>query len=254
MKINRKILSIPPHISTAWRNIASLHISPEGSGKTLIITLVNDSVIKIPGLDETTIKEIFTMHSNYIEQESEQESPPTQELPSLESTKPVNPFAFGGENALTFGFPVKLGDIDSIGNFGGLLQHSQQQANSPNLPQDMIKKITSISKAIGLDNQLENMPKAEPHCNCPYCQIARALHEEPSLVEKEKKVKEEEEEVVSDEELKFREWDIQEIGKDLYEIRNPFDVVEHYQVFLGNPVGCTCGHKNCEHIKAVLNS
>lgn len=249
MKINRKILSIPPHISTAWKNITSLHIEPDNQGKTLVVTLTNDSIIRIPGLDETTIQEIFVTHSKYIEQEPEQEV--SAEKPLNEQPKPTNPFAFGGDSSLTFGFPVKMGDIESIGNFGGLLQHSQDQANSPPLPEEMVKKITSISKAIGLDKQLEHMPKAEPHCNCPYCQIARALHEEPPRVQKETKTTEEE---VSDEELKFREWDIKEIGKDFYEVRNPFDVVEHYQVFLGNPVGCTCGHKNCEHIKAVLNS
>lgn len=249
MKINRKILSIPPHISTSWKNISSLHIIPENQEKTLIVTLTNNSIIKIPGLDDATIQEIFSMHSNSLEQESEQELP-SQEL-TPKQPKSTNPFAFGGESALTFGFPVKLGDMDSIGNFGSLLQHSQEQANSPALPEEMIKKVTSISKAIGLDKQLENMPKAEPHCNCPYCQIARALHEEQPIAQKEPKVKEEE---VSDEELKFREWDIKEIGKDFYEVRNPFDPIEHYQVFLGNPIGCTCGHKNCEHIKAVLNS
>lgn len=246
MKINRKILSIPPHISTSWKNIASLHVE---QGSVLIITLTNASIIKIPQLDELTIKEIFAMHSKYLEQESEQEHPSQESL--KQTLKSSNPFAFGGENTLTFGLPLKIGDLDSLGHFGGLLQHHQEQADSPALPEEMIKKITSISKTMGLDKQLDSMPKAEPHCNCPYCQVARALHEEEPPVEK--KTKEHEEEI-SDEELKFREWNIQEIGHDLYEVSNPFDVIERYQVFLGKPIGCTCGHKNCEHIKAVLNS
>ncbi len=249
MRINKKILSIPPHISTAWKNITSLHLQPDAHGQVLIVTLTNGAIIKIPNLDETTIQEIFAAHSKYIEQEPTQE--PSSLKPSSDVSKVSQPFALSGDHAVTFGFPLKMEDMGPLGSFGGLLQHSPEQANSPSLPEEMIKKITSISKAVGLDKQLEHMPKAEPHCNCPYCQIARALHEEPSKTQKEPKSVEEE---VSDEELKFREWDIKEISKDLYEVRNPFDVIEHYQVFLGHPIGCTCGHKNCEHIKAVLNS
>ena len=37
-------------------------------------------------------------------------------------------------------------------------------------------------------------------------------------------------------------------------VTNPLDANEHYNVFLGDPIGCTCGQKNCEHIRAVLNS
>jgi hypothetical protein len=62
------------------------------------------------------------------------------------------------------------------------------------------------------------------------------------------------EEEVSPHELKFREWDIQQAGDKLYNVSNPFDKGEQYQVYLGNPVGCTCGKSKCEHIVAVLNS
>ena len=62
------------------------------------------------------------------------------------------------------------------------------------------------------------------------------------------------EEIVSDAELHFREWDIKQLEKQLYNVTNPLDTTEHYQVFLGTPLGCTCGKTNCEHIRAVLNS
>ena len=58
----------------------------------------------------------------------------------------------------------------------------------------------------------------------------------------------------SEDDLKFRDWDIEQKSEELYEVTNPIDQNEHYQVFLGNPVGCTCGKKNCEHIRTVLNS
>jgi hypothetical protein len=246
MKINRHILSIPPHISTAWNNIRSLHVTHENAQTFLVITLLNQSVISIPNLSATTIEEIFQMHTKFLEQGSSQ-----QEV-AKEPSKTLPPFAFGGEASLTFGLPLKMGEGDVLNSFGGFLQHSQEQANSPPLPQEMLKKVAAISKAMGLDKHIENMPKAEPHCNCPHCQVARALHEEPPrspLPEKQSI-----DEPVEDAELKFREWDIQEIESQLYEVSNPFDAVERYQVFLGNPLGCTCGHKNCAHIKAVLNS
>ncbi len=59
---------------------------------------------------------------------------------------------------------------------------------------------------------------------------------------------------VSEEELKFKMWDIEEIDETLFKVTNPLDANEHYNVYLGNPIGCTCGKKNCEHIKAVLNT
>ncbi len=89
----------------------------------------------------------------------------------------------------------------------------------------------------------EAFPKPEPHCNCPHCQIARAMHG----IEKQ-----ELEEPVSDEDLKFRDWEIKQTGEKLYSVTNPIDPSEQYTVFLGEPVGCTCGHSHCEHIKSVL--
>jgi len=246
MKINRHILSIPPHISTSWSNISSLHVAHEDGQTFLVITMLNHSTISIPNLSATTIEEIFQMHSKFLEQGSSQQEPTKQ------SSKVTPPFAFGGDAALTFGLPLKMGEGDMLSSFGGLLQHSQEQANAPNLPPEMLKKVAAISKAMGLDKQLENMPKAEPHCNCPYCQVARALHEESPRAPLQEK--QSIDEPVADTELKFREWDVHEIGAELYEVSNPFDPVERYQVFLGKPIGCTCGHKNCEHIKAVLNS
>jgi len=94
-----------------------------------------------------------------------------------------------------------------------------------------------------------DIPKGEPHCNCPYCQIANAMQGTVSEVE-EKEVEEE----VTEDDLKFREWDIKQEGDKLYIVTNPLDADEHYQVFLGTPVGCTCGQKNCEHIRTVLSS
>jgi len=63
-------------------------------------------------------------------------------------------------------------------------------------------------------------------------------------------------EEVKDEELTFKdEWEVKETGdKLLFSVHNPLDPKECYSVFLGDPIGCTCGKKNCDHIKAVLRS
>jgi len=69
-----------------------------------------------------------------------------------------------------------------------------------------------------------------------------------------KKKQESLEEEVSAEDLKFRDWDIVQSGDDVYIVTNPLNAEEQYNVYLGNPVGCTCGQPNCEHIRSVLNS
>ena len=117
------------------------------------------------------------------------------------------------------------------------------------MPPDVIEKITSITKALGMDIEQMNIPKAEPHCNCPYCQIAKVIQGESK-----DSPKEEIEEEVTEDDLRFRDWDIKQEGDKIYIVSNPLDTNEHYQVFLGNPVGCTCGEKNCEHVRTVLNS
>ena len=62
------------------------------------------------------------------------------------------------------------------------------------------------------------------------------------------------EEIVSDEELRFKTWEISQTNDKLYLVSNPIDANEHYSVYLGEPVGCTCGEKHCDHIRAVLSS
>ena len=125
------------------------------------------------------------------------------------------------------------------------MQHNPDQANLPPMSPEVLKKITMIARVFGLEDT-SALPKAEPHCNCVYCQVARSLHGEEASFEQI--------EEVSDEDLKFRNWEIAQTGEKLYCVTNPLDTNEHYNVFLGTPLGCTCGSKNCEHIRAVLNS
>lgn len=239
-KINQKILSIPPYISTSWKNINTLHRKEiEGNG-VLVIALHNGTSIDIPGLGDHLIEEIFEAHSRYVEQETKE--------PQIESLKTFEPSK--EDISFSLGLPFQMGGGDTSLNPGSFMEHNPAQANAPEMPKEVIQKITSITKALGMDLEQMNIPKGEPHCNCPYCQIAKAIHGS-----KEGEQKEEcEEEEISDDDLTFRDWDIKQEGDKLYIVTNPLNLEEHYQVYLGSPVGCTCGKKNCEHVRTVLNS
>lgn len=234
MKINQKILSIPPYISTAWKNVVSLHLDLG----TLVIGLVNGSTIEIPGLDKATLESTFAAHQNFLEQENQIPDGP---IPSA-----IIPPGILGDASSIMSLPLRFGMESNMGN---ILQHNPEAADSPDLPKEMLEKVASFSKVIGFDNS-DNFPKPEPHCNCMHCQVMKAMQEKAQSSIDEAI----EEEEISEEDLRFREWDIEQKGNDLYIISNPLNAEEHYNVFLGNPVGCTCGQANCEHIRAVLNS
>lgn len=64
----------------------------------------------------------------------------------------------------------------------------------------------------------------------------------------------EDDEVVLDNELQFNQWDVEADGESVFKVTNKLDRDEEYRVFLGSPVGCNCGHVNCEHIVAALRA
>lgn len=221
MQITDKILSLPPYISTSWKNIVSIHVETRPYGHVLLIELVTGSKVEVPNLDAKLMEKIFSMHALVLEKEG-------------------NPIA-----TQTFAIPLPF----PIEGLTPTLQHNPEQADTPPLPPEILEKIQSL-KGI-LPEDLTSMQKAEPHCNCPYCQITRAIT--GSLLEAETSPPQIEEEVTAAD-LTFRDWDIQQENDQIYSVTNPLDKKEHYNVFLGDPVGCTCGSKNCEHIQAVLRS
>jgi len=229
MNVNRKVLSVPPYISTSWKNITSIHLEEKHDRFVLVVLLNNDSRIEIPNLDQAIIDKIFAYHAKFVEEEAEN-------IPTPKDS-----------NMMSMGIPFKFG-LDSFESMGSAMQHNPNQANSPSLPPEVISKIANIVKVLGI-NDSEHLPKPEPHCNCLHCQIAKALQLSTGFVE------ENLDEKVSDEELKFKDdWEVEQTDKELYNVSNPLDPKESYSVFLGDPIGCTCGKKNCEHIKAVLRS
>jgi hypothetical protein len=224
MRITSRILSIPPYLSTTWKNISSLHMKEEGGLHTLVIVLQNQAQVDIPGLSKETIEEIFDAHAR--------------------SSETVNSLKNPLEGPFSFSMPVETG-----GTFNGLatsMQHNPAQSDLPPIPPDVLKKITMIAKAFGLEDT-STLGYPEPDCYCVYCQVTRAFHEgEAPLTEQI--------EEISNDDLKFRDWEVKQTSNQLYSVTNPLEPNEQYSVFLGTPLGCTCGNKSCEHIRAVLST
>lgn len=233
IKINEHVLIIPPYLSTTWNQIVSLQMKENN----LIVRLSDETTVSIPNLNEESITSIFEFHAQFLEQltkqASQQLSFPNREallekLIGLDSKEP--------------GVHIAFSTMDGM---GGAMAHNPEQSNAPDLPKEVLEKITAITKIIAAD-ALDNLPKPETDCNCFFCQLTRAMNPQEQTITIE--------EQVLDEELKFQEWDIEPAGVQLYSVTNKLDGSEKYNVFLGHPVGCTCGKSNCEHIVAVLKS
>lgn len=244
MKITDKIISLPPYISTTWSNVASIHMK----GNVLVITLREGDVISIPSLKQEIIDLIFNTHASYLEKNSISQTPRTTQ----ESSKISTPFTQsaienGADMPFRLGFGVGFGAFDGLGS---VMQHNPSQANAPDLPPEILNKIASIAKIIAPEDIMA-MPKAEPHCNCVHCQIAQAINRGTQPAAESESA---EEVVVSDAELQFQQWDISQMGDKLFSVINRLDNKEKFSVYLGHPIGCTCGKSGCEHILAVLKS
>lgn len=243
MKIDSKIISIPPYISVTWDQI-SLIKTEQDPLMTLVLHLKDGKEIKIPGLDFSIIELAFEGHRKYMEQRSEnRKTEGSSKTPTnfMQQLIGLSPEQLGG-------MPMRFG-ISGLPGMEGIemaMQHNQQLSDTPNLPDEVIEKIASTAKLV-TGGDISIFSKPEAHCNCMYCQVARAIH---GIERKE----DSNEESVSEEDLTFRDWEVSEIGKDLYKVTNPLDSYESYNVYLGTPVGCTCGTTDCEHIRAALLS
>jgi hypothetical protein len=229
IKITDKILSIPPYISTNWSRIAALHMK----GGVLAITLVDGDTLHIPNLKPETVNLIFQHHAVYLEKEQSSSA-------GGDSSK-IKGMMDEGEPTIRLAFGTSLDGL------GGMMQHNPNQSDAPDLPPEILQKISAIAKIIAPTEELL-LPKAEAACNCFHCQIARAINPDtdsaPHAIEHE----------VTDEDLSFQQWSIEQTGDKLFSVVNRLDEHEKYNVYLGEPVGCTCGKQGCEHILAVLKS
>lgn len=238
-KINEKILCIPPYLSTTWDQVLFLNADEDHESTTenkkmsLKIHLIDGKIVTIRDLEPSLVDITFSAHMQFLDRNEKAKTTGIQNL----------------INDQMMAFPIRFGISSMPPNMEGFdmaMQHNQAQANSPNLPPEVIDKIASIAKVI-TNGDLASFPKPEPHCNCMHCQVARAIHKISDAPQ-------EIEEMATDEDLKFRSWDIMQTGDKLFTVSNPIDPKEQYNVYLGSPVGCTCGSAHCEHIKAVLFS
>lgn len=246
MKITQKLISIPPYISTSWNNISSLHVSD----KDLVITLKDDTRISVPTLTPADIEEIFAAHALFLEQ---------QEVENQATKQPqehITPSAHASiEQQMAAPFRILFGTLESLTQ---ALQHNPAYSNLASLPQEIVEKIEMLGKTLPPE-ELANFLHPVSGCNCMYCQISRILKGDFITDVKETKSPhlghahiENTEDEVAEEDLHFEQWIIETIGNKMYQVTNKLDPNEHYSVYLGNPIGCTCGKQNCEHIVAVL--
>ncbi len=242
MKINEHILSLPPYISTTWQNVSGIY---QPKPHLIEIQLDGNRTIEIPLTDEKTIDLIFYFHSKFLEMKTSKSLVnSTTDHPAIQEKKEKEPVSF----SFPLPFPL-LGDQPL--SFTQILQHNPDLSHIPPIPKALLEKVASFASTLGPEMNQTLFPDTQPHCNCLYCQVGKALNQNPNSSEVEPTL---EDELVSDEELKFKEWEITKKSDHLYAVQNPLDPIEHYRVFLGSPIGCTCGHNNCEHIKAVLSS
>lgn len=228
MKITSKLLSIPPYISTSWHNIIALHVKNED----LVISLANGETIEIPGLSTDTLHAIFVAHSSYLDYEANLEAErrnQAQMPPSIQALLAADPQQAA---QMRFGF-------SSLEDPGQLMQHNPAQADAPDIPFEILQKIAAIAKIIAPESE-DVIPQAEPNCNCMHCQLSRAIHGDTiahTIIE-----------------VQNDPWEVSQVEEKLYLVTNKADTNDHYNVYLGEPVGCTCGVNGCAHVLAVLRS
>ncbi|CAM0117412.1 hypothetical protein [Rhabdochlamydiaceae symbiont of Dictyostelium giganteum] len=228
MKITSQIVSIPPYISTSWKNIVSFHTKGDSSEQIVIVELKSGDKVFIPDLKQEEITTLFLAHAKFLEESLQ------------EPAKEIKAAAFSPPFPLPFLFP-------NFEGFSALIQHDIDKKDHPNLPPELMEKLVPILQTL-ISEEPNLLSPSEPDCNCPHCQIMEhVLGSTDAFIE-------EDDDVVSLEELKFRVWDIEEKTPRLYNVKNPSDAKEEYTVFLGTPLGCTCGFSGCEHIQAVLKS
>lgn len=240
MQIDSRIISIPPYISVSWDQVILLQTESIDDELVLILQLKEGKQIRIPDLGKKIVSHIFEQHKNFLINNQKKRNDAKSPLTFLQQMTGLNLDQL--EN-----MPIRFG-ISEVGREGIdlAMQHRADKADSPDLPLEMIEKISGITKMF-TGGDFSEFPKPEAHCNCPFCQIARSIH---GIEKTDATV----EETVYEEDLQFRDWDIEQVGEKLYRLTNPLDPQESYNVYLGSPVGCTCGKQHCEHIKKVLSS
>jgi hypothetical protein len=239
MKLTKRMLSLPPFLSTPWRNVLAMHVKPgsELSQATLIVQLTDGTLVEIPGLPPQVLYQIFAAHAEAVESGGADPLAPSDNKPTVQER--------------FIGVPFRIGSGGTFEHMGTMLQHDLTQADAPDLPPQVLSRVAGIAQILGAE-VAETLPQAETGCNCFHCQIARAIHRGADANREQRPPDDE----VTDADLRFRTWDIEPCteDKDAYYVTNAENRQQRYTVHLGETIGCTCGEKNCIHIQAVLKS
>ncbi len=235
---SEKLLSIPPFFATSWDQVAAL----KATETSLHIYLKSGQEVILPGVDSKTVQSIFLKFNHLVEGSIKFQLPE-----KTEQDKAFEAIQKGLKEVLSL--TMKLG-ISALGKIETVLEHNPGHAQLPPLPAEMIDRIQVLANIIPKED-LAAMSPPIAGCNCLYCQIQRIIRSKEPSIEIGHADKEE---VVEDQELQFSEWSVTPIADKLYKVNNKLDPHEEYQVFLGDPMGCTCGKPHCEHIIAVLRS
>lgn len=253
-QITDTFVSIPPYLSVRWSDVRSLAFEDE----ELIVSLKDGNQIYVPHLSKEDLEEIFEAHLVVMNRSEELTSFDEDEMEESLTLRmdrhrepPVSEVSSSGGEV-----PFLRMDLSQMGQVGTMMQHNPDQSDMPPIPPEVLAKIAKVAQALG-PVDTATIPQPEPHCNCVHCQITRAIHqvnlgEEVTGREEEGEMEEE----VSDEDLSFLDWIvIQDTDNEkMFTVTNPLNREEKYRVFLGEPVGCTCGEAHCEHIVAALQS
>ena len=260
MKVTAMFLHLPPYLSTSWSHIRAIYLN--NSNGALVVDLTSGITLAIPGLSKEDLDTIFAGYAAFLEahthshHNNHQQTQPQPQQEASQNSSPLLNSPSDRANAIRF-------NLEGMGTISSAMQHDSSQSNNPNIPDEILNKIAQVAKIVAPD-ELQNTPKPEPHCNCTHCQIARAIHGEAPLFNEENHEQQNiiaseppidaNEEIVTDKDLSFQEWEITQLNDKLYTVTNRLDTNEKYNVFLGEPIGCTCGRAGCEHILSVLNS
>ena len=236
IKITKHLLSIPPYVSSRWEFIQSLRVQEQ----RLIVTLKDGSSCTVPSLSQEELSQIFIAFSSYAQQ------PEGEEVFKKDISQLVEGMKKGFSEFVNM---ITKASGQALG-FAKSLEHDPSNAHLPPLPPEARKRVEMLLQIVPEDEILA-MHEPIADCHCMYCQVQRLLRE---AISRKKHPTEEEEEPVDESELKFTEWTVEPLADKLYSVRNKLNPQEEYRVFLGEPLGCTCGKANCEHIIAVLRS
>jgi len=228
--INEKLLSIPPRLSVSWKEVSSLYEKNDN----LHIVLRGGELVVLEELETEILDLIFHFHAIFLEKRAEERHRETMSSTGL--VKWPDQMATGDMPMFKMGLPM----LDPMGM---MVEHNPEQKDAPPLPPELLEKVSGVIRLLVEDS--DSLPKPEENCQCFHCQIARAIQPEKT---------ESQDETISLEDLTFSDWEVEDAGDRQFKVKNKLDPDEVYSVFLGSPVGCTCGRPNCEHVVAALKS